>query len=134
MNATTNVSMSVARRPGRQEQIEAILAAIVNIRGVTAAAIVDGDGFVNHARRDFDLNTDALGAAVQVTLGTAARAAEHVSQGSSELVLLENKDGLVLLAPLAKRFSLAVIAERDVMLGAMRYEVKQSIPALAALF
>ena len=118
----------------RSSRIDKLLAAITALRGVTAAAVIDGDGFVTHVRRDFEIDTDALGAAVQITFGSARRAAEHVSQGQTQLVLVENKDGLVMLAPLTKGFVLALVGDGSAMLGAVRFEVKQIVPELNQLF
>jgi predicted regulator of Ras-like GTPase activity (Roadblock/LC7/MglB family) len=118
----------------RSAKVERILASVSGLRGVTAAAVIDSDGLVTHVRRDFEIDTDALGAAVQITFGSARRAAEHVAQGDTSLVLVENKDGLVMLAPLAKGFILALVGDSSAMLGAVRFEVKQTIPDLNSLF
>jgi hypothetical protein len=118
----------------RTSKIEKLLSSVTGLRGVTAAAIIDGDGFVTHVRRDFEINTDALGAAVQIAFGSARRASEHVAQGQTNLVLVENKDGLVMLAPLAKGFVLALVGDASAMLGAVRFEVKQTVPELNQLF
>ena len=88
-----------------------------------------------HARAPrLRVDTDALGAAVQIAFGSARRASEHVAQGLTHLVLVENKDGLVMLAPLAKGFILALVADSSAMLGAVRFQVKQTIPDLVSLF
>jgi uncharacterized protein len=118
----------------RSAKVEKILGAVTALRGVTAAAIIDSDGLVTHVRRDFEINTDALGAAVQIAFGSARRASEHVSQGATHLVLVENKDGLVMLAPLQKGFVLALVGDASAMLGAVRFEVKQTVPELNQLF
>jgi len=118
----------------RSSKVEKILSDVTALRGVTAAAIIDGDGLCTHVRRDFDVDTDALGAAVQIAFGSARRASEHVAQGLTNLVLVENKDGLVMLAPLAKGFILALVADGSAMLGAVRFQVKQTIPDLVSLF
>jgi uncharacterized protein len=118
----------------RTRKVDRILASVSSMRGVTAAAIIDNDGFVTHVRRDFEINTDALGAAVQIAFGSARRASEHVAQGATQLMLVENKDGLVMLAPLTKGFVLALVADGSAMLGAVRFEVKQTIPELNQLF
>src|SRR5687768_993425 len=100
--ATSNVQSLqavVSPRVERSRQIDRLLAGLTALRGVTAAAIVDTDGFVTHIRRDFEINTDALGAAIQIVYGASRKAAEHVMQGPSALVISENKDGMVLLAP-----------------------------------
>ncbi len=118
----------------RSQRLEKILAGVAAMRGVTAAAIIDSDGLVTHVRRDFEINTDALGAAVQIAFGSARRASEHVAQGQTHLVLVENKDGLVMLAPLHKGFILALVGDSSAMLGAVRFEVKQTVPELNQLF
>lgn len=118
----------------RTAKVEKILAGVTALRGVTAAAIIDADGLVTHVRRDFEINTDALGAAVQIAFGSARRASEHVSQGATNMVLVENKEGLVMLAPLAKGFVLALVGDTSAMLGAVRFEVKQTVPELNHLF
>ncbi len=127
-------SPGASARSDRTRQIDRVLSSLTSLRGVIAAAIVDGDGFVTQVRRDFEINTDALGAAVQIVFGAARKAAEHVKQGACNLVLSENKDGLVLLAPLANGFVLAVVGDQSAMLGATRFEIKESIPELNQLF
>ncbi|MDB4966188.1 MAG: roadblock/LC7 family protein [Myxococcales bacterium] len=118
----------------RSAKVERILATVAALRGVTAAAVIDSDGLVTHVRRDFEINTDALGAAVQIAFGSARRASEHVAQGDTHLVLVENKNGLVMLAPLARGFVLALVGDSTAMLGAVRFEVKQTVPDLNQLF
>ncbi len=133
--ATSNIQpVPTAPRAERSRQIDRLLANLTSLRGVIGAAIVDGDGFVTHIRRDFEINTDALGAAVQIVFGAAKRASEHVKQGTSNLVVSENKEGLVLLAPLSNGFVLAVIADQSAMLGAARFELKETVPLLNQLF
>lgn len=118
----------------RNQRIDALLASLVSLRGVTTAAIVDSDGFVTHIRRDFEMDADALGAATQVMFSAAAQASKQVSQGNTKLVLTENKDGLILLAPLSRNFVLVLVADSSAMLGAVRFELKETSPELDALF
>ncbi len=125
--------MKVARID-RSKQIDTVLAGLTAQRGVTAAAIVDSDGFVIQVRKDFEIDSDALGAGVQVVFASAARAAQQAGQGSSDLVLCENHDGLIMLVPLSNEFVLAVLADKTAMLGALRYEARMSIPDLNSIF
>ncbi len=122
------------QRGARSAEVEALLVGLTALRGVTAAAIVDADGLVTHIRRDFDINTDALGAAVQIVFGATDRAAKHVNQGNSALIISENRDGLVVLSPLSKGFILALVADSNALLGAIRFEVKETVPSLNQLF
>ncbi len=116
------------------EEIDRHLVGLMSVRGVTAAAVVDADGFVTHIRRDFDIDADALGAAVQIIFGAAQRSAEHVGQGASKLVVSENREGVMLLAPLSGGFLLAVVTDSSAILGSVRFEVKETIPSLNQLF
>lgn len=125
---------AVLSKSERNQRVEGLLASLVALRGVTTAAIIDSDGFVTHLRRDFEVDTDALGAAVQIVFTAATRAAEQVAQGHTKLILAENKDGIVVLAPLVKGFVLVIVADTSAMLGAVRYEIKESVPELDALF
>lgn len=125
---------AVLSKAERNQRIEGLLAGLVALRGVTTAAIIDSDGFVTHLRRDFEVDADALGAAVQIVFTAATRAAQQVAQGSTKLILAENKDGIVILAPLTKSFVLTVVADTSAMLGAVRYEIKETVPELDALF
>lgn len=118
----------------RNQRIDALLADLVSQRGVTAAAVVDSDGFVTHLRRDFEIDADALGAASQVVFTAATRAAEQVRQGNTKLLLVENKDGLVMLSPMVRGFVLVLVADSSAMLGAVRFELKQTVPELEKLF
>lgn len=127
-------TVTLVKTNERASQIDRVLANLTALRGVTAAAIIDSDGFVTHVRRDFEIDTDALGAAIQIVHGAARRAAEHVSQGGARLVLSENDDGIMLLAPLAKGFVLALVADGSAMLGAVRFELKETIPHLNQMF
>lgn len=111
----------------RNQRIEQSLAELSSLRGVTTAAIVDEDGFVTHIRKDFDIDTDALGAAVQIMYTSALRSAQHVSQNDTKLVLAENKDGVLLLGPLVRGFVLVLVADLSVMLGTMRFEMKETL-------
>jgi predicted regulator of Ras-like GTPase activity (Roadblock/LC7/MglB family) len=121
-------------RAERNQHIERTLADLASLRGVTTAAIVDGDGFVTHIRRDFEVDADALGAAVQIMSTAATRAAEQANQDSNRLVLSENKDGMVLMAPLARGFVLVIVGDSTAMLGTIRYEVRETVPELSAIF
>lgn len=119
----------------RNQRIDGILASLCALRGVVSAAVVDHDGFVTHIRRDFEIDADALGAAVQIVYASAGRAANQVEQGQTRLVLCENEDGIMIFAPVARgSFTLAIVADGSAMLGALRFEIKGSVPELDQLF
>ncbi|MDD2941500.1 MAG: roadblock/LC7 domain-containing protein [bacterium] len=125
--------MSLSRTE-KNEKIEELLAGLTLLRGVTSSAIVDADGFVTHVRRDFDIDVDALGAAVQIMYGSAVRGSKQLKQGDTNILIAENKEGLIIVTSFGAGFILTVTADSSVMLGAVRFEVKQTIAELIPLF
>ncbi len=130
MNKITSIDL----RKNAVDEIDNILRDLMNLQGVTAAAIVDNDGLVTHIRRNFEINTDALGVSVQIVFGAATKAAGHVKHQASNIVICENSDGYVLLAPIISGFILSLVTEDDALLGRVRFELKEAIPALKKLF
>lgn len=118
----------------RDAALDHLLQRLTALRGVTAAAIVDADGFSIRLRHDFDIDEDALGVAVQIVLGAARQAAEKVQHGDTDMLLSENRNGLVLLAPLKKDLALVVMTDRSAMLGAVRFELRETVPQVNHLF
>jgi predicted regulator of Ras-like GTPase activity (Roadblock/LC7/MglB family) len=121
-------------RKSHSSEIDSILRNLMSTQGVTAAAIVDSDGFVTHIQRDSEINTDAIGASVQVVFGAAARSAQHVGHNSTNMVICENTEGYILSTPIEAGFILAVVTQRDALLGRVRFELKETIPVLKKLF
>ncbi|MCQ8182421.1 roadblock/LC7 domain-containing protein [Methylomonas sp. SURF-1] len=121
-------------RKSQNNEIDAILRNLMSIQGVSAAAIVDSDGFVTHIHRDFEINTDAIGASVQVVFGAAAKAAQHVGHHSTNMVICENSEGYILSTPIEAGFMLALVTQREALLGRVRFELKETIPVLKRLF
>jgi predicted regulator of Ras-like GTPase activity (Roadblock/LC7/MglB family) len=117
-------------RADRNQGIERILSDLSALRGVTTAALVDADGLVTHIRRDFEMDSDALGAAAQIMFTSARRAASQVNQEDTRLVLSENAQGLVILAPLNKDFVLVLVADSTGMLGTIRFEIRETVVEL----
>jgi predicted regulator of Ras-like GTPase activity (Roadblock/LC7/MglB family) len=122
------------KRAARRETVDDILRDLTGLKGVTAAAIVDEDGLVTSIRREFDVNTDSLGVTIQIVYGAATRAAEHSRQGLVKIVISENANGYVMMAPLINGLMLALFTDEDALLGAVRYEIKETLPTLNRLF
>lgn len=125
---------SIDSRKKNVDEVDTILRDLMNLQGVTAVAIVDKDGLVTHIRRNFDINTDALGVSVQIVFGAATKAASHVNHHSANIVICENSEGYVLLAPISSGFMLSLITEEDALLGRVRFELKETVPTLKKLF
>lgn len=120
-------------RQERRNRIDKVLRNLSSLKGVTAASVVDSDGLTIAMRNDFDIDADAMSASVQIMSTSASQIGEQVGHGSSNLVISECKNGLILVAPLAKGFTLTVVSDSQAMLGSVRYEMKESIPELVAL-
>ncbi len=130
----SNNVLHLEPREAQSIEIESILRNLMGTQGVSAAAIVDSDGFVTHIQRDSEINTDAIGASVQVVYGAASRAAAHVGHHSTNMVICENAEGYLLSTPIEAGFILAVATKRDALLGRVRFELKETIPVLKKLF
>ncbi len=130
----TSIKSIAHQRSVRAERIDSALLNLTALRGVTAAAVVDPDGLVMHIRRDFDVNTDALGAGVQIVYGAAQRGADNVDQGTTKMVICENKEGYVLLSPIVGGLMLVLVADADALLGTIRFELKETLPTLNQIF
>ena len=125
---------SIEPRKSQAIEIDFILHNFMGIQGVSAAAIVDIDGLVTHIHRHSEINTDAIGASVQVVFGAANRAAQHVGHHVTEMVICENAEGYILTMPIESGFMLALMTEREALLGRVRFELKETIPVLKKLF
>lgn len=121
-------------RKAQANEIDSILRNLMSIQGVSAAAVIDNDGFVTHIQRDYEINTDAIGASVQVVFGAASKAAAHVGHHSTNLVICENAEGYILSTPIEAGFMLSLVTKRDALLGRVRFELKETIPVLKKLF
>ncbi len=120
-------------RAERRNRIEKILRSLTLLKGVTAASVVDPDGLPIANRNEFEIDTDALSASVQIVNTTVETISQQVGHGLPLLILTECKGGLIVVAPLGKGFLLTVIADSQALLGTVRYEIKESIPELVAL-
>ena len=117
----------------RTRQLDTVLSSLTSMGGVTAAGVIDNDGFMVHIRRDAEIDTNALGAGVHVVFGAATKAALQSDLGTSSLVLVETQRGLIMLLPLEGDYVLAVLADQTAMLGAVRFEAKMCVPELNKL-
>ncbi|MFW5443413.1 MAG: roadblock/LC7 domain-containing protein [Methylococcaceae bacterium] len=118
----------------RNQAVDNILRDLTGLKGVSAAAIIDRDGLVTSIRREFEVNTDSLGVTVQIVFGAATKAAEHSKQGLVKVVISENENGYIMMAPLKQGLMLALFTDEDALLGAVRYEIKETIPVLNQLY
>jgi len=121
-------------RKSQASEIDLILRNLMSIQGVSAAAIVDNDGLVTHIHRNLAINTDAIGASVQIVFGAASKSAKHVGHNVTNVVICENAEGYILTAPIESGFMLALVTERDTLLGRARFELKETLPMLKKLF
>jgi len=122
------------QRTIRNQTIDDILRDLTGLKGVTAAAIVDQDGLVTSIRREFEVNTDSLGVTIQIIFGAATKAAEHSKQNLVKIVICENENGFIMMAPLKNNLMLALFTDEDALLGAVRYEIKETVVSLNQLF
>lgn len=74
-----------------------------------------------------------LGVSVQIVIGAASRAAEHVDQDPVHFAISEISDGYILLALLKSGMMMALFIDIDTLLGSVRFEIMESVPSLNQL-
>lgn len=112
--------------------ISQILNDFTNIAGVEAVALVGRDGFVIASSSEQQLNIDALGAMVATSVESAESLGRELGLGSMDQYLSEFSNGKVIMCPV-KDDILAVFANKEVVIGSMRYAISKELPRLASI-
>ncbi|MDH5545119.1 MAG: roadblock/LC7 domain-containing protein [Gammaproteobacteria bacterium] len=106
-----------------------VLNDFLTIDGVDAVALVGRDGFVIDSSSTLDLNMDALGAMVATSVEAAEKLGTELKLGNMGQYLSEFSEGKVIMAPV-KDDILAVFANKDVVIGSIRYAISKQMPKL----
>ena len=115
-----------------ENNMSRVLSDFMCIEGVEAVALVGRDGFVIDSISSLDLNMDALGAMVATSVGTSEALGKELNLGNMGQYMSEFTEGKVIMAPV-KDDILAVFANKNVVIGSIRYAIAGKIPKLAAV-
>lgn len=106
--------------------LKQILGEFIKLDGVTAAVVVGRDGFVIESAESGTIDTEALGAMASTGLGTSEAMGSELGKGEMQQMLVECENGPILLSPLSEDELIAIVAEKNVNIGRIRYELKKN--------
>jgi predicted regulator of Ras-like GTPase activity (Roadblock/LC7/MglB family) len=106
--------------------LKQILSDFLRLEGVTAAVVVGRDGFVIESAESGEIDTEALGAMASTGMGTSEAMGSELGKGEMIQMLVELDDGPILLSPLSEDELIAIVAEKKVNIGRIRYELKKN--------
>ncbi|WP_054848122.1 roadblock/LC7 domain-containing protein [Methanoculleus chikugoensis] len=103
--------------------------------GVTAAVVAGGrDGFViESVVAGGDVDVEALGAMASTGMGTSEAMSDELGKGEMSQMLIELENGPILLSPpLSEDELIAIVANANVNVGRIRYELKKNRDRITA--
>lgn len=112
--------------------LKQLLGEFLKLDGVTAAVVVGRDGFVIESAISGKVDIDALGAMASTGMGTSEAMGAELGKGDLRQMLVELDNGPILLSPLSTDELIAIVAETDVNIGRIRYELKKNKDRLIA--
>lgn len=110
-----------------------VLGQFMNVKGVTAVALVGRDGFVIESTANNDVDMDALGAMVATAVGTAESLGQEFGLGAMDQYLSEFASGKVIMATAVDDI-LAVFTDDSAIIGGVRFAVKKHLPEVISTF
>jgi predicted regulator of Ras-like GTPase activity (Roadblock/LC7/MglB family) len=106
--------------------LKQILSEFLRLDGVSAAVVVGRDGFVIESAETGSIDTEALGAMASTGMGTSEAMGTELGKGEMAQMMVEFDNGPILLSPLSEDELIAVVAEKEVNIGRIRYELKKN--------
>lgn len=113
-------------------EISDLLGNLVKVDGVKAVALIGRDGFViEHKSRNGKVDIETVGAIVIGGLHSSESIGNELNVGKVDQSMVEYENGIIL----SKIFPdgniiLTVIADQNVMLGNIRYQVAKFVPEI----
>jgi uncharacterized protein len=112
--------------------LKQILQEFLSIHGVTAAALVSGDGFVIASAGIVPPDTDALGALSASSIRSFARGGASMDTGALRKIILEYQNGALLLTPVTEEEFLVILTSGNNSLTNLSYSVAKTSSRIAA--
>ena len=118
----------------KQIEIKKILGEFIKTTSsIQAAAVMTRDGIPVASKIHKDVNVERLSAISASLLSLADRASKDLQQGNLEQVLVESKEGFLLMLKVGNNAVLSVVSEKNSRLGMLLLEAKASAAILAKL-
>jgi len=112
--------------------LKQILGEFLKLDGVTAAVVAGRDGFVIESVVAGDVDVAALGAMASTGMGTSEAMSNELGKGEMYQMLVELENGPILLSPLSEDELIAIVANANVNVGRIRYELKKNRDRITA--
>jgi predicted regulator of Ras-like GTPase activity (Roadblock/LC7/MglB family) len=106
--------------------LKQILSEFLKLDGVSAAVVVGRDGFVIESVEAGEIDTEALGAMASTGMGTSEAMGAELGKGEMQQMLVELDLGPILLSPLSDDELIAIVGEKNVNIGRIRYELRKN--------
>jgi predicted regulator of Ras-like GTPase activity (Roadblock/LC7/MglB family) len=114
------------------DMLKQILGEFLKLDGVTAAVVAGRDGFVIESVVAGDIDVEALGAMASTGMGTSEAMSDELGKGEMSQMLIELENGPILLSPLSEDELIAIVANANVNVGRIRYELKKNRDRITA--
>lgn len=108
---------------------------MLEVRGVTGAAVVSTDGFVVEAATRGEADVGFIGGLVASSLASSNVLAELLGEGEVRQTMIEYENGPVLMTPLDSHGVAGYVAvltlDSVTTLGRVRFQLRKMLPELA---
>ncbi|HUX06519.1 MAG TPA: roadblock/LC7 domain-containing protein [Acidobacteriota bacterium] len=116
------------------EALNNLLKELAAVSGVQAALVVGHEGFViDGVSTSSGLDNEVIGATISAEISSAAVMGDELKLGNFTHLMIEFEKGVIVINTIGSDALLAVVAEKDAMLGNIRYQVKKYTPAIENL-
>lgn len=112
------------------------LEGMLEVRGVTGAAVVSTDGFIVEGVTGSEMDLGFIGGLVASSLASSNVLAELLGEGEVKQTMIEYENGPVLMTPLDAHGVAGYVAvltlDSATTLGRVRFQLRRMLPELAA--
>ncbi len=114
--------------------LKKILTEFLLIDGVSAAAVIGHDGFVIEiAQKSQSSDIDALGALCSSSIRLLEQSGELLDMGPLRQIILEYREGGIILVPVSPEEFLAIFIDTLAGLGSLTYTIARTSSRVAAI-
>ncbi len=107
---------------------------VLDIKGVTSAAVVSAEGFIVEGASRNDRDLSFVGGVIASGLASARVLAELLGEGEIQQTMIEYEDGPVLLMPLDKSedsYVMVTTLDSIATLGRARFQLRKLLPEIS---
>lgn len=112
--------------------LNSLLNQVIDIKGITSAAVVNGEGFVLEGVSQGEKDLGFVGEVIASGLASSRVLAELLGEGDISQAMIEYEDGPLLLIPLSSKNEHVMVATLDSIntLGRARFQLRKLLPEI----